>query len=114
MPIGLININPSPRRLCHERQRMNCEEQAMKAGWKIFWASVAVLAVAYGLAQLLVPDVVPVGYSEEAQPSWAVLTAFALRSIELTAAWLAIIALTLLCGSWLLGRLRGRPAGVTR
>jgi hypothetical protein len=35
-----------------------------------------------------------------------VLTAFALRSIELTAAWVAGIALTLLCGAWL----RGRPA----
>jgi hypothetical protein len=71
----------------------------MTAGWKVFWVSVAVLAVAYGLAQLLVPDVVPVGYSEEAQPSWAVLTAFTLRSIELTAAWVAVIALTLLCGA---------------
>jgi hypothetical protein len=50
--------------------------------------------------------VVPGGYSEQAQPSWAVLTAFALRSIELTAAWVAGIALTLLCGAWL----RGRPA----
>ena len=86
----------------------------MRAGWKVFWASVIVLAVACGLAQLLVPDVVPVGYSEEAQASWAVLTAFALRSIELTAAWVAAIALTLLCGAWALARLRGRPAKLTR
>jgi uncharacterized protein YceH (UPF0502 family) len=43
-----------------------------------------------------------------------VLTAFALRSIELTAAWVAVIALTLLCGAWLLARLRGRPARLTR
>jgi hypothetical protein len=85
-------------------------ETAMRAGWKIFWASVAVLAVAYGLAQWLVPDVVPVGYSEQPQSSWAVLTAFALRSIELTAAWVAGIAWTLLCGAWL----RGRPARLTR
>jgi hypothetical protein len=89
-------------------------ETAMRAGWRVFWASVAVLAVAYGLAQLLVPDVVPVGYSEQPQASWAVLTAFALRSIELTAAWVAVIALTLLCGAWLLARLRGRPARLTR
>jgi hypothetical protein len=66
------------------------------------------------LAEWLVPDVVPVGYGEEAQPSWAVLTAFALRSIELTAAWVAVIALTLLCGAWLLARLRGRPVKLTR
>jgi hypothetical protein len=89
---------------------MKWMEPAMRAGWTVFWASVAVLAVAYGLAEWLVPDVVPVGYSEEAQPSWAVLTAFALRSIELTAAWVAVIALTLLCGAWL----RGRPAKLTR
>ena len=86
----------------------------MTAGWKVFWASVAVLVVAYGLAEWLVPNVVPVGYSEQPQPSWAVLTAFALRSIELTAAWVAVIALTLLCGAWLLARLRGRPARLTR
>ena len=56
----------------------------MKAGWKLFWASIVVLAVAFGLARWLVPDVVPIGYSEEAQASWAVLTAFVLRAIELT------------------------------
>jgi hypothetical protein len=61
-------------------------------------------------SRLLVPNVVPVGYSEQAQPSWAVLTAFALRSIELTAAWVAGVAVTLLCGA----RLRGRPARLTR
>jgi hypothetical protein len=75
---------------------------------------LGVLAVAYGLAEWLVPNVVPVGYSEQPQPSWAVLTAFALRSIELTAAWVAGIALTLLCGAWLLVRQRGRPARQTR
>jgi hypothetical protein len=84
-------------------------EPAMTVGWKVFWASIAILVAAYGLAQLLVPDVVPVGTSEEAQPSWAVMTAFALRAIELTAAWVAIIALTLLCVAWL----RGRPAKLT-
>jgi hypothetical protein len=93
---------------------MKCWETVMTAGWKVFWASVAVLVVAYGLAEWLVPNVVPVGYSEQPQPSWAVLTAFALRSIELTAAWVAVIALTLLCGAWLLARLRGRPARLTR
>jgi hypothetical protein len=66
------------------------------------------------LAEWLVPNVVPVGYSEQPPPSWAVLAAFALRSIELTAAWVAGIALTLLCGAWLLARLRGRPARLTR
>ena len=57
----------------------------MKAGWKVFWLSVVVLAISFGAERLLVPDVVPVGYADEPQPPWAVLTAFALRSIELTA-----------------------------
>jgi hypothetical protein len=42
----------------------------------------------------LVPDVVPVGYADGRQPSWAVLTAFLLPAIELTAAWVAAIALS--------------------
>ena len=73
----------------------------MRAGWKVFWLSAVVFAAACGLAQFLVPDVVPVGYAEEPQPSWAVLTAFLLCAIELTAAWVAIIALALLAGAWL-------------
>jgi hypothetical protein len=71
----------------------------MSAGWKVFWLSAVVLIGTYGLAQLLVPDVVAVGYAEEPQPAWAVLTAFVLRAIELTAAWVAIIAMVLLFGA---------------
>ena len=55
------------------------EVPVMKAGWKIFWASALVLAISFGAEWLLVPDVVPVGYADEPQASWAVLTAFALR-----------------------------------
>jgi len=80
----------------------------MKAGWKIFWASAVVLLVAFSLARLFVPDVVPIGYSEEPQASWAVITAFALRAIELTAAWVAAISFTLLASTWAFRRLR-RP-----
>jgi hypothetical protein len=77
----------------------------MRAGWKIFGLSVVVLAVACGLARLLVPDIVPIGYAEKPEPSWAVMTAFVLRAIELTAAWVAVIALAVMAGA----RLR-RPA----
>jgi len=34
------------------------------------------------------------------RPSWAVLTAFLLRAIELVAAWVAAIALAVMCGAW--------------
>jgi hypothetical protein len=44
--------------------------------------------------------VVPVGYADEPQPSWAVLTAFLLRAIELTAAWVAAIAFVVTFGTW--------------
>ena len=57
-------------------------------------------------ARLLVPDVVPIGYAEEAQPSWAVLTAFVLPAIELASAWVAVIALAVMLGVWLKNRTR--------
>jgi type II secretory pathway component PulF len=72
----------------------------MSGGWKVFWLAVVTSAVAFAAAQLLVPDVVPIGYQEEAQPSWAVLTAFVLRAIELVAAWVAAIALAVMGGVW--------------
>jgi energy-coupling factor transporter transmembrane protein EcfT len=62
----------------------------------MFCLSAAVLAAALGLAHLLVPDVVPVAFAEEPQSSWAVMTAFMLRAIELIAAGVAIIALAAL------------------
>ena len=71
----------------------------MRAAWKVFCLSAIILAAAIGLAHLLVPDVAPVGYGEEVQGSWAILTAFVLRAIALTAAWVAIITLSLLVGT---------------
>lgn len=68
----------------------------MKAGWKIFWLSVLVLAISFGAERLLVPHVVPVSPTEEPQASWALLTAFGLRSVELTAEWVAAISLVLM------------------
>lgn len=71
----------------------------MRAAWKILCLSAIILAAAIGLAHLLVPDIVPVGYAEEPQASWAILTAFVLRAIVLTAAWVAIITLSVLIGA---------------
>jgi hypothetical protein len=93
---GLININPRQGLRCHERASLKREVPMMKAGWKLFWLSVVVLAISFAAERILVPDVVPVGYAEEPQASWAVLTAFALRAIELTAEWVAAIALVLM------------------
>lgn len=41
----------------------------MRAAWTMFCLSALVLAVALGLAELLVPDVVPVAFAEEPQSS---------------------------------------------
>ncbi|MBR0686604.1 hypothetical protein JQ594_11810 [Bradyrhizobium manausense] len=71
----------------------------MRAAWKVFCLLAIILAAAVGLAHLIVPDVVPVGYAEEPQASWAILTAFVLRAIALTAAWVAIITLSVLVGA---------------
>jgi type II secretory pathway component PulF len=70
----------------------------MNAGWKIVWLAAAAGAIAFVMARVLVPDVVPVGFSEEAQASWAVLTAFVLRTIELMSLWVAAIALCVMLG----------------
>jgi hypothetical protein len=91
-----------------ERQRVEMRERRdmIKAGWKVFWLAAIVLAASFGAELYLVPDVVPVGYAEEAQPSWAVPTAFLLRAIELTAAWVTAIALAVTLGAWARSRLR--------
>jgi hypothetical protein len=88
-------------------------ERAMIAGWKVFGLAALVFIIAFACARLLVPDVVPVGYQEEAQPSWAVLTAFLLRAIELAAAWVAAIAFVVTSEAWarrqVAARLSSRP-----
>jgi hypothetical protein len=84
------------------------EALMMTAGCMVFWLAALTFAAAFGAAWLLVPDVVPVGYAVEPQASWAVLTAFLLRAIELTAAWVALIALVVMFGAWALDRAR-RP-----
>jgi hypothetical protein len=106
LPGNLININHQ-RHWCVMDAQAKHEVHPMQAGWKIFWLSVVVLAIGFGAERLLVPDVVPVGYADEPQSSWAVLTAFALRSIELTAEWVAAIALVLMLVLWAKARLRG-------
>jgi type II secretory pathway component PulF len=80
----------------------------IRAVWRIFWLAVVAFAISFGAAWMFVPDVVPVGYSEEAQPSWEVLTAFLLRAIELTSAWVAAIALVAILAVWATRRLRAK------
>ena len=82
----------------------------MNAGWKIFWLAAITFAVAFIVARLVVPDVVPVGYKDEPQASWAVMTAFVLRAIELTAAWVAAIVVGVMLAMWARGRLRQRAS----
>jgi len=80
----------------------------VNAAWKIFWLAAIAFLVAFAIARLVVPDVVPVGYADEPQASWAVLTAFVLRAIELTAAWVAAIVLAVMLAMWARAHLRHR------
>jgi hypothetical protein len=99
----LININRPRGRPGHGKMVSRSGGDgfgAMNPGWKIIWLAGATFAVACGAAWLLVPDIVPVSYVEEPQPSWAVLTAFVLRAIELTAAWMAAITIVVVYGAW--------------
>ena len=82
----------------------------MHAGWKVFGIAAVLFCIALGAERLLVPDVVPVGLLQPAQPSWAVMTAFALRAVELTASWVAIIALGVMLAAWLKARWGRRAA----
>jgi hypothetical protein len=95
----LININRHRSRHATEPQRAEMRERRdmIKADWKVS---------SFGAELYFLPDAVPVGYAEEAQPSWAALTTFLLRAIELTAAWVAAIALAVTLGAWARSRLR--------
>jgi hypothetical protein len=84
----------------HQRwQAAMLNGQAMNAAWKIVGLAALVFLLALAAARLFVPDVVPIGYRDEPQPSWAVLTAFVLRAVELVAAWIAAIAIVVMCGA---------------
>jgi hypothetical protein len=72
----------------------------MNAGWKVFWMFAAVFAVVLGLERTFVPDVVPIAFAEEPQPSWMVQTAFLLRTLELMTGGVALMALILMLGVW--------------
>lgn len=78
----------------------------MRAAWKVFSLFAVILVVSLGLAQLLVPDIVPVAFAEEPQPLWAVMTAFLLRAVELIAASVAMISLAVIAGVYLRHELR--------
>jgi len=81
----------------------------MKAGWQVFMLFAVVFGVAFGAERLFVPDVVPIAFAEEPQPQWSVQTAFLLRTIELMAAAVAIIALAIMLLTWARQLLGYRP-----
>ena len=80
----------------------------MREAWKMFCLAAVTFGIALGLAHEFVPDIVPVAFAEEPQGSWAVMTAFVLRAIELITAAVAIIALAVLAGAYLQQELRRR------
>lgn len=67
----------------------------MQAAWRLIGFAVIVFAIALAAERLLVPGVVPVGYADEPQATWAVQTAFVLRTIELISAQVAVIAVAI-------------------
>jgi hypothetical protein len=88
-------------------------ERAMGGGWRLFVLSVAVFVIAFGAERWLVPGIVPIGFAEEPQSSWAVQTAFVLRAIELMAAGVAIASLSVMLGAMALRRRKDAAAGRT-
>ncbi|MGV7216907.1 hypothetical protein [Bradyrhizobium sp. UFLA05-112] len=82
----------------------------MTAAWKILLLFMLVFAIAAGLEHVLVPDIVPIAFAEEPQPSWMVMTAFLLRAVELTAAIVAALSFSIALGVTLRGWWRRRAA----
>jgi hypothetical protein len=72
----------------------------VKAGWKMFLLFAAIFAAASGAERLLIPHVVPIGFTEEPQPLWSVEAAFVLRAVELMSGAVAIISLALMFAAW--------------
>ncbi|HET7887288.1 MAG TPA: hypothetical protein VFL62_13755 [Bradyrhizobium sp.] len=72
----------------------------MNPGLRVFLLFAAVFFAAFGLERTFVPDVVPIAFADEPQPSWMVQTAFLLRSLELMTGSVAMIALILMFGVW--------------
>jgi len=72
----------------------------MSSGWKVFFLFATLFAIAFGLERTLVPDVVPIAFADEPQPSWAVQTAFVLRALELMTGSVTLIAIVLMLGVW--------------
>jgi hypothetical protein len=65
----------------------------MTAALKLFVLSSLTFVTTFAAERLLVPNVVPIAWGNEPQSLWAVEGAFMLRSIEITAAVVAAIAL---------------------
>jgi hypothetical protein len=72
----------------------------VKAVWKMFLLFAAIFAASYGAERLLIPHVVPIGFTEEPQPLWSVEAAFVLRAVELMSGAVAIISLALMFAAW--------------
>jgi hypothetical protein len=65
----------------------------MTVALKLLLLSLLVFVAAFAAERLLVPNVMPIAWSDEPQSLWAVEGAFMLRSVEITAAIVAAIAL---------------------
>jgi len=77
----------------------------MQGGWKLFLLFGIFFVAAFAAERLLVPQVVPVGFSDEPQALWSVETAFVLRAIELMSGGVAILALLAVVAAWAKQRL---------
>jgi hypothetical protein len=71
----------------------------MNSGWKVFLLFALMFAAAFGAERMFVPDIVPIAFADEPQPSWAVQTAFILRTLELMFGAMAIMGFLVMCGA---------------
>ena len=78
----------------------------MRAAIWVFVGSVTVLAVTLAIQHAVVPDIMPVSWNQEPQPTWGLELAFMLRAIENVAGMIAILVVLFVIARLVSGRFR--------
>jgi uncharacterized membrane protein len=80
---------------------------ALRAALWVLIGCIAVLAAALALQHAVVPNIMPVSWNQEPQPTWGLELAFMLRAIENIVAMIAFLVVLFIIVTWLNRRFRG-------
>ena len=80
----------------------------IRAALKLFVVSLALFGCAFAAERMFFWDIKPVSWEQDAQPVWALQTAFLLRSIENLGLAVAVLMLVVALGLWINRRRQGQ------